>query len=110
MATVRYQRSTSGKFDDHELDEAQRLCAEAFELVGPTESRVSQLWLGPIHIDVLLAAATRAQAQGNTADAEQKRNEAKSRLEDYEELVVVCQSKRFTSEAKRLATQMSDML
>jgi hypothetical protein len=50
---------------------------------------VSQLWLGPLYIEVLLAA--------------QKRDEAATRLTAYQTLVAECQSPRFTSEAARLA-------
>ena len=76
-----------------ELDEAERLCREADELVSPTESRVSRLWLGPLHMDVLLA-------QG-------KRDEAREKLTAYETLVADCQSARFTAEAKRLKSLLA---
>jgi tetratricopeptide (TPR) repeat protein len=76
-----------------ELDEAARLCVEADELVSPTESRVSQLWLGPLHIEVLLA-------QG-------KRVEAIEKLSPYRKLVSHCQSPRFTREADRLTSIVS---
>jgi len=74
----------------NELDEAERLCEEATELVSPTESRVSRLWLGPLYIEVLLA-------QG-------KRDEAAAKLIEYQALVADCQSPRFTAEATRLAS------
>jgi ATP/maltotriose-dependent transcriptional regulator MalT len=74
----------------NELDEAERLCEEATELVSPTESRVSRLWLGPLYIEVLLA-------QG-------KRDEAAAKLVEYQALVADCQSPRFTAEAIRLAS------
>jgi tetratricopeptide (TPR) repeat protein len=72
----------------NELDEAERVCEQADELVTPTESRVSRLWLGPLHIKVLLAR--------------NKRDEAQEKLTAYEALVAECQSPRFTSEAARL--------
>ena len=71
-----------------ELDDAERFCRQADELVSPTESRVSQLWLGPLYIEVLLA-------QG-------KRAAARQRLETYQALVADCQTPRFTAEANRL--------
>jgi len=71
-----------------EIEEAGRLCQEADELVSPTESRVSQLWLGPLHIEVLLA-------QGKSAEAVEK-------IAPYRKLVSQCQSPRFTREAERL--------
>ena len=82
FAQVRLRRS--------EIDEAEQLCRQAEELVSPTESRVSQLWLGPLYIEVLLAA--------------DKRNEAAKKLNAYQALVAECQSPRFTAEATRLAT------
>ena len=77
----------------NEFDEAERICQQADELVSPTESRVSRLWLGPLHMDVLLA-------QG-------KRDEAREKLIAYEALVAECQSPRFTSEAARLRSVLS---
>lgn len=82
LAEVRFRR--------HELEEAERLCREADDLVTPTESRVSQLWLGPLYIQVLLAA--------------EKREEARDKLTAYKALVADCQSPRFTTEADRLAS------
>ncbi|HKR21744.1 MAG TPA: hypothetical protein VJS17_04075, partial [Pyrinomonadaceae bacterium] len=82
MAEVRFGRN--------EIDEAEKVCDEADALVSPTESRVSQLWLGPLHIKVLLA-------QG-------KRDVAREKLIAYQTLVNECQSPRFTAEAARLAT------
>jgi tetratricopeptide (TPR) repeat protein len=77
----------------NELVEAERLCEQADELVSPTESRVSRLWLGPLHMDVLLA-------QG-------KRDAAREKLMAYEALVAECQSPRFTAEAARLKSVLS---
>jgi hypothetical protein len=80
LAEVRLRRD--------ELVEAEDVCREADELVSPTESRVSQLWLGPLYIDVLLARGKKA--------------EAAERLEKYKVLVAQCQSARFTAEVSRL--------
>ena len=85
FAEVRFRRA--------EIEEAEQLCRTAEELVSPTESRVSQLWLGPLYIEVLLAA--------------NKRDEATKKLAAYQTLVAECQSPRFTSEAARLATKIS---
>jgi hypothetical protein len=65
------------------------LCAEALELVAKTESRISRLWLGPLYVEVLLAAG--------------KRERAAEHLAEYRALVAECQSPRFTAEAARLA-------
>jgi tetratricopeptide (TPR) repeat protein len=81
LAEVRFRRG--------ELEEAEKVCREADEFVSSTESRVSQLWLGPLYIEVLLAA--------------QKRAEAVKKLTDYKALVAECQSPRFTNESIRLA-------
>ena len=82
LAEVRVRRN--------EFDEAERVCREAEEFLAPTESRVSRLWLGPLHIEVLLAL--------------NKRDEAARKLTDYQELVAECQTPRFTAEASRLAS------
>ena len=94
LAVVRFRRAlspktTAGLFQV-ELDEAERMCRLAEELVAPTESRVSQLWLGPLYIRVLLA--------------QNKRTEAAEKLAAYQELVAECQSPRFSQEAARLDT------
>jgi tetratricopeptide (TPR) repeat protein len=81
FADVRFRRA--------EIDEAEQLCRQAEELIAPTESRVSRLWLGPLYIEVLLAA--------------QKRDEAATKLAAYQQLVNECQSPRFSNEASRLA-------
>ena len=75
-----------------ELTEAAEFCRQADELVGPTESRVSQLWLGPLYIDVLRA--------------QEKEDEAAERLRGYQALVAECQSPRFTAEAERLSQRV----
>ena len=82
------------RFHRNELEEAERLCRQADELVSPTESRVSRLSLGPLFIEVLLAA--------------QKRDEAAAKLIDYQALVAECQSPRFTNEATRLKALSTD--
>jgi tetratricopeptide (TPR) repeat protein len=81
LADVRLRRG--------DLEEAEKVCLEADELVSPTDSRLTQLWLGPLYIEVLLAA--------------QKRAEAVKKLTEYEALVTGCQSPRFTKESARLA-------
>jgi hypothetical protein len=50
------------------------------------------LCLGPLYIEVLLAA--------------HKRDEAAAKLTDYQALVADCQSPRFTAEATRLANKI----
>ena len=79
----------------HELDDAERFCDQADALVSPTESRVSRLWLGPLHIKVLMA-------QG-------KHDAAREKLTAYEALVADCQSPRFTAEAGLLAQALLDL-
>jgi tetratricopeptide (TPR) repeat protein len=81
LAYVRFRRG--------EFDEAERVCGAISEVVSGTDSRVSRLWLGPLYIEVLLAAG--------------KRDLAARHLADYQELVADCQSPRFTREAERLA-------
>jgi hypothetical protein len=98
LADVRFRRG--------ELGEAERLCAVTDDFIHDTESRVSQLWLGPLYIDVLLAAAKQAEAEGKTPDALSKRDLAAEKLARYQELVAECQSPRFTREAERLAAAL----
>ncbi|HYV10852.1 MAG TPA: protein kinase [Pyrinomonadaceae bacterium] len=86
LAEVRFRRD--------ELEEAEEVCRDADALVSPTDSRVSQLWLGPLYINVLLALG--------------KKDEAAEKLTAYQALVAKCQSPRFTSEAHRLAQVISD--
>lgn len=81
LAEVRFRRD--------ELVEAEEICRQAGQLVSPTESRVSQLWLGPLYIEVLMARGKRA--------------EAVEKLTAYQALVAECQTQRFTAEAHRLA-------
>jgi tetratricopeptide (TPR) repeat protein len=94
LAEVRVRRG--------ELDEAERLCAAALDLVSPTESRVCQLWLGPLYIDVLVAAAAQADRELNADAAAAKRRLAAELLDSYQQLVAACDSPRFTREAERL--------
>ncbi len=86
LAEVRFRR--------YEFAEAEQVCLDADALVSPTDSRVSQLWLGPLYIKVLLALG--------------KKDEAVEKLTAYQALVAECQSPRFTSEAHRLAQITSD--
>ena len=86
-----------------EADEAERLCAEALELVSSTESRVSRLWLGPIYMESLVAVCRKAIADGDTEKANAKRARAEEHLACYQELVAGCQSPLFKTEASRLA-------
>ena len=95
LAAVRFRRG--------EFDEAERLCAEASELVSETESRLSRLWLGPLYIETLLAAGSRAEAEGKPDEAAAKRGLAAEHFARYQELVADCQSPRFSREATRLA-------
>jgi tetratricopeptide (TPR) repeat protein len=86
-----------------ELAEAERLCAEALELVSSTESVVSRLWLGPVYIESLLAMGQEAAANGDAEKANAKRVRAAEHLTVYQELVAECQSPMFKAEANRLA-------
>lgn len=84
LAEVRFLRN--------EIEEAARVCQQAEEFIAPTDSRVCRLWLGPLHIEVLLAL--------------NNRDEAKRKLVDYQALVADCQSPRFKSVASRLAAKV----
>jgi hypothetical protein len=95
LAVVRFlrfedsQKAGNNERAQSELNEAERLCVLASDLVEPTESRVSRLWLGPLFVRVLLA--------------KNKRGEAAKKLATYQILVSECQSPRFSKEAEQLA-------
>ncbi|HKO36486.1 MAG TPA: protein kinase [Pyrinomonadaceae bacterium] len=89
-----------------ELDEAERMCAAADELIRGTESRVSQLWLGPLYLEVLIMNADRHKQEGRTQDAAEKLTHARGYLKEYQQLVGECQSPRFTKEAERFAQKL----
>jgi hypothetical protein len=110
LAFVHYLRALSdagSNSDADHLDEAERLCSEAYNLLSPTESRVGRLWLGPLQMDVLLAQSRRAADRDDVTLADEKRGEAQQLLSDYQQLVTECQSPRFTRQAERLAKVLS---
>jgi len=90
-----------------EWEAAEKMCASAWELVGQTESRVSQLWLGPTYLKVLIAIADLHEKAGRPDLAAAKLDYAREYLKDYQELVGKCQSPRFTREAERFATRLA---
>jgi tetratricopeptide (TPR) repeat protein len=92
-----------------EWDKAEETCAAAADLLAPTESRVSRLWLGPTYIEVVLENAARLEKQGQHEDAAGKRALAHELLKEYQQLVSECQSPRFTKEAEQLANKMRAM-
>jgi tetratricopeptide (TPR) repeat protein len=113
LANVRFLRALSevSKGEGSSLDElteAERLCAEAAKLIEPTESRVCQLWLGPLYLELLLEQKKRAEAKNEVDLAAKKLTEAREKLKAYQELVLKCQSPRFTSEAERLTRLVAD--
>jgi tetratricopeptide (TPR) repeat protein len=112
LADVRLTRARaqeSSAMVKAELDEAERLCSEAAALIEPTESRVSKLWLGPLHMDVLLEQTKLAKSEGDQETGKEKFAEAERLLTAYQELVAQCQSPRFSGEAKRLSNLIGDI-
>lgn len=81
-------------FKHGELDETLRLCDEIFEMLGEEKSRISRLWLGPLHIEALFQSG--------------QREEAVRRLAAYETLVSECQTPRCEREIVRLKKMISD--
>jgi tetratricopeptide (TPR) repeat protein len=65
-------------FKQGELDETLRLCDEILEFLAGGKSRISHLWLGPLHIEALFQSG--------------RREEARQRLSEYEALVSDCQA------------------
>jgi hypothetical protein len=102
LAEVRFRRG--------ELDEAEPVCAAAYDFISKTESRVCHLWLGPLYIDVLIAGAKRAETEGRPDNSATRRRLAADLLIGYQELVSQCQAPRFTREAERLAAEFSETL
>ncbi len=94
LAEVRFRRG--------DLDEAERVCAAASDLVANTQSRVCELWLKPLYIEVLLAQSEQAKPD----EARRKYESAAELLARYQKLVAECQSPRFALEAERLGTMM----
>jgi tetratricopeptide (TPR) repeat protein len=75
-------------FRHGDLDETLRLCEEILGFLGEDKSRISRLWLGPLHIEALLRLG--------------RREEATRRLAEYEALVNDCQTPRCEREVVRL--------
>jgi len=75
-------------FELGELNQTVRLSERILELTADTEALVSRLWLGPLHIEALLALG--------------RRDEARQRVAAYVEMVSDCQSPHFTREGARL--------
>jgi cellobiose-specific phosphotransferase system component IIA len=90
-----------------ELDEAEQMCVSAEELIAPTESRISKLWLGSTYLNVLIANADRHDKDRKLDAAREKLQHAREYLKEYQQLVSVCQSPRFTREAEQFAEKLS---
>ena len=75
-------------FKNGDLGEAVRLCDEALEILGDAKSRVTRLWMGPLHIEALFLSG--------------RREEASQRLVEYEAVVADCQTPRCEREVERL--------
>jgi tetratricopeptide (TPR) repeat protein len=81
-------------FKHGELSETLRLCDEILELLGEGKSRISRLWLGPLHIEALFLSG---------------RSSAANRfLAEYEALVSTCQTSRCEREVVRLRRLLYD--
>jgi tetratricopeptide (TPR) repeat protein len=80
LAHVRFRRG--------EIEEAIRHCEAVLALVEGKDPKVSRLWMGPLHVEALAAAG--------------RREEARTRLDDYAALVAECQTPRFSREVVRL--------
>jgi len=79
-----------------ELAEALRNCDELLAITSETESRQARLWVGPIHVEVLLALG--------------RREEAASRLDAYAEMVASCQSRQHTEAVARLEARLAESI
>jgi tetratricopeptide (TPR) repeat protein len=65
-------------FKQGQLEETLRLCDEILGFLSGGKSRISHLWLGPLHIEALFLSG--------------RREEARERLAEYEVLVNNCQA------------------
>jgi tetratricopeptide repeat protein len=83
-------------FKHGELDETLRLSEEILEFLEGGKSRISRLWLGPLHIEALFLAG--------------RREEAGQRLAEYEALVSDCQTPRCEREVVRLKKLLDETL
>ncbi len=99
LASVRFSRG--------ELIEAEQLCAAAYDFVWGTESRVTQMWIGPLYTDVLIAVAHDLKSHEKDGEATEKLNRAREIVHGYRELVSVCQSPHYVREAERLERELS---
>jgi len=75
-------------FKRGEMEEVIRLSERVLELTAGTDARVSKLWLGPLHIEALLAL--------------RRRHEARDVLSAYADMVADCQTPHFSREVVRL--------
>jgi ATP/maltotriose-dependent transcriptional regulator MalT len=75
-------------FKHGDLEETLRLCDEILEMLGEERSRISRLWLGPLHVEALFQSG--------------RIEEASRRLAAYETLVSACQTPRCEREIVRL--------
>jgi len=82
-------------FKRGEQDEALRLCEEILDLLGEGKSRVSRLWMGPLHIEALCLAG--------------RYEEAERRLTEYTAIVAECQSPHFDREVIRLGELLKQL-
>jgi tetratricopeptide (TPR) repeat protein len=80
MAQVRIRQ---GRFED-----ALRLFEQTQEMLATSEGRATRLWMGPAHVETLLALG--------------RRDEARETLRAYAAMVAECQSPHFTREVGRL--------
>ncbi len=94
LATVHFQRG--------ELNEGEEICAAALRLLEGKESRVSELWLGPVYLGILFARARQLNSKGKDIEAAAKLRVADELLFAYQEVVSKCQSPHFVREAARL--------
>ena len=75
-----------------ELAEAARICDETLALSAGTESRPERLWLGPLHVRVLLGLG--------------RNEDAAATLATYAEIVAECQSPHFAAIVEQLQVRL----
>ncbi len=92
MRTEATRALAHARFRRGELGEAIRLCDEVLEITAGKDPKWSRLWMGPLHVEALVAAG--------------QLERARECLTAYDALVNECQSPHFKREAARLVTRV----
>lgn len=90
-----------------DAEQAEKLGAEAMDLVAPTNTRMMRLWFIPVYLDAVLHNAGVGHQNGKTDQSVIKLSLARRVIDEYEKLVEQCQAPRFIAEVKRLRLSLN---